>query len=98
MPNYKIILKLEDNKIVTIQCPDNQYILDAAQEQGINLPFSCRAGACSTCTGRIIEGNIDQIDQSFLDDKQLLQGYILTCVTYPISDCIIATHKEQDLY
>jgi ferredoxin len=82
----------------TIQVPDDQYIIDIAEEAAIRLPSGCKQGECSACVAKLINGEINQSEQKFLRPQEIAAGYVVTCVSYPLSDCVLETHQEQVLY
>jgi ferredoxin len=82
----------------TIVVPDDQYILDIAEEAGIQLPSGCKQGDCSACVAKLVSGEVDQSEQKFLRPSELEAGYTVTCVAYPMSDCTLQTHQEKELY
>lgn len=71
---------------------------DSAEEQGVIIPYSCRAGACSSCIARLKSGTVDQSGNIFLSDKLIDEGYVLTCVAYPTSDVEVETDIESEFY
>ena len=95
---YSIKLQTPDGSTETFECDADTIILDALEEAGLDQQSSCRSGACSSCAMKIVEGTVNQEEQSFLDDEQLEEGYVLTCVAYPTSDLTLLTEQEENLY
>ncbi|WP_413161606.1 2Fe-2S iron-sulfur cluster-binding protein [Capilliphycus salinus ALCB114379] len=82
----------------TIAVPDDEYILDIAEELGLRLPSGCKQGNCSVCVALLIEGEVDQSEQKFLSSSEIEAGYTVTCVASPLSDCTLKIDQEQFLY
>ncbi|MBE9077848.1 2Fe-2S iron-sulfur cluster binding domain-containing protein [Romeria aff. gracilis LEGE 07310] len=80
----------------TINVRSDEYITEAAEQQGIQLPVSCRAGACISCSGQLVEGSVGQ-GHCFLTPKEEAAGFVLTCKAYPRSNCTILTDREDAL-
>ncbi len=97
MASYNVRLITDEDKVgITLKIADDEFILDAAEQAGLELPYSCRTGQCVSCVAKIVEGTID--DQStFLKKNEIEAGFFLTCTAYPKSDCVILTHQEDPL-
>lgn len=82
----------------TFSAAEDQTLLEAAQAAGLDLPYSCSAGVCTTCAGQILEGTVDQADAMGLSPDLQSQGYALLCVSYPRSNLKIEAGKEDSVY
>jgi ferredoxin len=84
----------------TIMVGEDELILDVAEEAGIDLPYSCRAGSCFDCLGVLREGTVEQSDKalSFLKPDELKAGYVLLCSATPTSNCTFLTHQSEEVF
>lgn len=77
---------------------EDETILAAAQAAGLDLPYSCSAGVCTTCAAQVLAGSLDQTEGMGVSPELQAQGYALLCVSYPRSDLKIETEKEDTVY
>jgi ferredoxin len=97
---FAVTLINQEQKINhTLAVNDEEYILDIADEEGLQLPYSCRAGSCFDCLGKVVTGKVEQTDKAleFLKPDELKAGYVLLCTASPCSDCQILTHQAEKL-
>lgn len=70
-------------------------ILDAAAAAGMEVPYSCKSGVCSTCRARLIEGQV-RMDRNFALEKQEVEaGYVLTCQAHPLTDRVVLSFDDR---
>ena len=98
MPNTYTVEINHKGKTTTIQVAESQAILDAAIDAGIDLPFSCSAGVCTTCAAQILSGEVEQSDGMGVSPELQAEGYALLCVAYPRSDIKLESGKEEIVY
>jgi ring-1,2-phenylacetyl-CoA epoxidase subunit PaaE len=70
-------------------------ILDAALRQGIELPYSCKGGVCSTCRAKLVEGEVDMDANFALEDYEIARGFILCCQSHPVTDKVTVDYDQS---
>ena len=88
----------KENSRDVFYVPANKFILDGAEENDVDMPYQCRAGNCAVCLGKLVDGVVDQKHNSYLTEKQLEAGYVMTCFAYPVSDCTIEVEIDNNQF
>lgn len=90
---FKITLANRRHK--TVRCRDGETIYEACVRAGVQLPIACEYGGCITCAARLLSGKVRQPGATALNRRQSRDGYILTCVAHPVSDCELEVGVES---
>jgi len=69
-------------------------LLDAALENGVDAPYACKAGVCSTCRAKVLEGETEMLTNHALEDYEVHQGYVLTCQCFPLTDRLVVSYDQ----
>jgi ferredoxin len=95
MPTHEVTLQWRDDAKQTIQVDADETIIDATERAELGLPYGCLYGACGTCTGRLLDGDLVHIKRPrALKPHHSKEGYVLLCVAKPRSDCRIEVGAE----
>ncbi|MBF6607256.1 MAG: ferredoxin--NADP reductase [Flavobacterium sp.] len=89
----KITIMVDDEETV-FEMSQKQTIHDAALKQGIDAPYSCQGGICSSCLARITSGSAEMKKNAILTDGEIAQGLILTCQAHPTSAEIVVDYDD----
>ncbi len=92
----KIVVRL-DGRSFDFDLPftSNESILDAALQQGADLPFACKGGVCCTCKAKLIEGEVEMDVNYGLEHEEVEQGYILTCQSHPVTEKVVVDYDVK---
>ena len=84
-----------DGETRSFTMPKDMTLLEAAIENNIDAPFSCKAGVCSTCRAKVTEGEVEMVQNHALEDGEVARGYVLTCQCYPLTDKVVYTYDDH---
>lgn len=83
-----------DGATQTIQMGKDMSILDAALENAMDAPYACKAGVCSTCRCKVVEGEVEMVINHALEDYEVEKGYVLSCQAFPITDKVVVDYDQ----
>ncbi len=88
-PDCEATIVIDGRRRTLAMHKGRQSVLDAALAEGIELPFACKGGVCSTCRALLAEGEVEMDANFALEDYEVARGYILTCQSYPVTDRVV---------
>ncbi len=71
-----------------------QSVLDAALSHQLDAPHACKAGVCSTCRAKVLEGEVEMLTNHALEDYEVRLGYVLTCQAHPLSATLVVSYDQ----
>lgn len=84
-----------DGTTRSFQMPrEGQSILEAALDNALDAPYSCKAGVCSTCRCKVLEGEVEMHTNHALEDYEVRAGYVLSCQSFPVTDKVVVSFDE----
>lgn len=83
-----------DGATQSFSAPRGISVLEATQAQQIDAPYSCKAGVCSTCRCRVIEGEVEMLTNHALEDYEVEKGFVLSCQAYPLTDLLVVDYDQ----
>ncbi|UWQ75632.1 2Fe-2S iron-sulfur cluster-binding protein [Leisingera sp. M658] len=83
-----------DGATQTVEMGKDMTLLDAALENAMDAPYACKAGVCSTCRCKVLEGEVEMVANHALEDYEVEKGYVLSCQAYPVTDNVVVDYDQ----
>ena len=83
-----------DDVTTELEVSAKQTVLEAALKLGLDAPYSCQGGICSSCMGRVKEGTAVMVKNTVLTDAEVADGLILTCQAHATSDTLVVDYDD----
>ena len=90
----RVELIIDDQKFEFTMDYNGETLVEVAQNEGIDVPFSCQGGVCRTCMALVKEGEVEMDENYALEDDEVDNGYVLTCQSHPRSEKIIIDYDD----
>lgn len=84
---YRLTFEWDDGRVEQVSARPNESVTEAADRAGVGLPYACLTGACATCTGQLLDGELEhRREPRALKERHREQGYVLLCIAEPRAD------------
>lgn len=90
----KVTVILDDEQTIIKLASDGDSVLDASLKSGVDAPYSCKGGVCSTCKAKVLEGEVTMDVNYALEADEVEAGYVLTCQSHPVTPEVVISYDE----